>query len=88
MRIRNPAFQSVGCPVDLVSQISCEMCQPGKEVEHAGGYDEKYNQVGPGLGFFSMYFYNLLLKLSWFESTFLSEGSKILKYHTSQKVKS
>jgi hypothetical protein len=34
------------------------MCQPGKEVEHAGGYDEKYNQVRPpGLGLFFIYIY-------------------------------
>jgi hypothetical protein len=38
-------LKSAGCPVDLVSQISCEMCQAGQRVEHAGGYDEKYNQV-------------------------------------------
>ena len=24
---------------------ACEMCQPGKEVEHAGGYDPALNQV-------------------------------------------
>jgi hypothetical protein len=37
--------QSSGCPVDLAKQVSCEMCQPGSGVEHAGGYDEKFNQA-------------------------------------------
>merc|ERR1719312_1966675 len=39
------ALKSSGCPVDLTSQISCEMCQQGPNIEHLGGYDEKYNQI-------------------------------------------
>jgi len=39
------ALQSSGCPVDLTRHLSCEMCQPGQEVQHAGGYDPALNQV-------------------------------------------
>jgi len=39
------ALKSSGCPLDLASQISCEMCLEGKSVENLGGYDEKYNQI-------------------------------------------
>ena len=40
------ALATAGCPVDLARHISCEMCQPGSHVEHAGGYDDKHKQVG------------------------------------------
>jgi len=39
------ALQSSGCPVDLTRHLSCEMCQPGQEVQHAGGFDPALNQV-------------------------------------------
>ncbi|XP_023329471.1 mitochondrial inner membrane protease ATP23 homolog [Eurytemora carolleeae] len=39
------ALKASGCPFDLASQVSCEMCQKGSGLEHAGGYDEKLNQI-------------------------------------------
>lgn len=39
------ALKASGCPVDLSRDIQCEMCQPGKNIEHAGGYDPALNQV-------------------------------------------
>ena len=39
------ALERAGCPVDLARHISCDMCQEGRGVEHAGGYDPALNQV-------------------------------------------
>jgi len=39
------ALKASGCPVDLKRHLVCEMCQPGSEVQHAGGYDPALNQV-------------------------------------------
>merc|ERR1719369_1223366 len=39
------ALKASGCPVDITRDIQCEMCQPGKNIEHAGGYDAALNQV-------------------------------------------
>jgi len=39
------ALAASGCPLDISKQISCEMCQKGESLAHAGGYDEKYNQI-------------------------------------------
>merc|ERR1719153_544039 len=39
------ALSSAGCPVDITRHLSCEMCQKGTEIEHAGGYDPSLNQV-------------------------------------------
>merc|ERR1719205_221158 len=39
------ALKASGCPVDLKRHLVCEMCQPGSEVQHAGGYDPALNQA-------------------------------------------
>ena len=39
------ALDRAGCPVDLSRHLSCEMCQPGSGIEHAGGYDPALNQL-------------------------------------------
>jgi len=39
------ALKASGCSVDLKRHLVCEMCQPGSEVQHAGGYDPALNQV-------------------------------------------
>lgn len=39
------ALKASGCPVDLKRHLVCEMCQPGSDVQHAGGYDPALNQV-------------------------------------------
>jgi len=39
------ALKSIGCPLDISKQISCEMCERGTSLSHYGGYDEKYNQM-------------------------------------------
>jgi len=39
------ALKASGCPVDLSRDIQCEMCQPGKNIEHAGGFDAALTQV-------------------------------------------
>ena len=39
------ALEGIGCPIELERHISCEICMPGSEVQHAGGYDEANNQV-------------------------------------------
>ena len=39
------AVKASGCPVDLSRHIQCDMCQSGKNIEHAGGFDAVLNQV-------------------------------------------
>ena len=39
------ALATAGCPVDLSRHLSCDMCQSGTRIEHAGGYDPALNQV-------------------------------------------
>merc|ERR1712098_922760 len=39
------ALRTAGCEVDLTRHISCDMCQSGSRIEHAGGYDPALNQV-------------------------------------------
>ena len=39
------ALERAGCPVDLARHVSCDMCQEGRGIEHAGGYDPALNQV-------------------------------------------
>lgn len=39
------ALSSAGCPVTLSRHTVCEMCQPGKELQHAGGFDPALNQI-------------------------------------------
>ena len=39
------ALEGIGCPIELERHIACEICMPGSEVQHAGGYDEVNNQV-------------------------------------------
>eukprot|EP00096_Caligus_rogercresseyi_P013374 TRINITY_DN6032_c0_g1_i1.p1 TRINITY_DN6032_c0_g1~~TRINITY_DN6032_c0_g1_i1.p1 ORF type:complete len:268 (+),score=57.65 TRINITY_DN6032_c0_g1_i1:29-832(+) len=38
-------IRSAGCTVDPARLISCDICAPGKEIQHLGGYDEVNNQV-------------------------------------------
>ena len=40
------ALKSSGCDVDISRNIQCDICSPGSEIEHAGGYDPALNQVG------------------------------------------
>ena len=40
------ALKSSGCDVDITRNIQCDICAPGSEIEHAGGYDPALNQVG------------------------------------------
>merc|ERR1719495_2086837 len=39
------ALKSSGCDVDITRNIQCDICAPGSEIEHAGGYDPALNQV-------------------------------------------
>ena len=39
------ALEGIGCPIELERHISCEICTPGTDVQHPGGYDEVNNQV-------------------------------------------
>ena len=39
------SIENRGCKLDLNRHFSCEICQPGKDVQHAGTYDESTNQV-------------------------------------------
>lgn len=39
------ALKASGCPINLAKHIQCEMCEKGKEVEHAGGFDDQLQQV-------------------------------------------
>ena len=39
------ALRTAGCPVDISRHVSCDMCQTGTNIEHAGGYDPATNQV-------------------------------------------
>jgi len=39
------ALKASGCPVNLTKHIQCEMCQEGRQVEHAGGFDDQLQQV-------------------------------------------
>lgn len=39
------ALEGIGCPIELERHISCEVCTPGQDVQHMGGYDEVNNQV-------------------------------------------
>ena len=39
------SLESQGCSPDLNRNFSCEICQGGNEIEHAGNYDHATNQV-------------------------------------------
>ena len=39
------SLESQGCKPDLSRHISCELCQGGNNIEHAGNFDHKTNQV-------------------------------------------
>ena len=39
------ALNSSGCEVDISRNIQCDICSPGSDIEHAGGYDPALNQV-------------------------------------------
>lgn len=38
-------IESRGCELDLGRHFSCEICEPGKEIQHNGTFDESTNQV-------------------------------------------
>ena len=59
------ALERAGCPVDLARHISCDMCQEGRGVEHAGGYDPALNQVWKYF-YVSLIFNKTFLKLKCF----------------------
>jgi len=39
------AIESSGCKLSLSRNFSCEICQPGSEIEHGGTYDQKTSQI-------------------------------------------
>ena len=39
------SLESQGCAPDLNRNFSCEICQDGSNIEHAGNYDHQKNQV-------------------------------------------
>lgn len=39
------SIEKQGCKLDLARHFSCELCEPGKEVQHSGTFDESTNQV-------------------------------------------
>ena len=39
------SLASQGCAPDLNRHFSCELCQDGIKIEHAGNYDHEKNQV-------------------------------------------
>jgi len=39
------SIEKQGCKLDLGRHFSCELCQPGSDIQHSGTFDESTNQV-------------------------------------------